>query len=182
MRGLSPRGSTPGYVAVGRVLAPHGLKGEFRAESLTDFPERFHPGGVLYISGTRHEVERSRWHGSKLYLKLAGLDDLNDILPLRDRLLETPEGELQPLGEDSYYHFQLIGLNVVTTSGKELGVVADILSTGSNDVLIVRPSAREGGDKAELLLPAIKDVVKKVDLEAHRIEVELLEGLASADA
>ena len=82
-----------------------------------------------------------------------------------------PEDELRPLGEGEYYHFQILGLEVRTTTGEVLGRVEQIISTGSNDVFVVR------GPRGEVLIPAVDDVVKSVDPAAGRIEVEVVEGL-----
>jgi 16S rRNA processing protein RimM len=86
----------------------------------------------------------------------------------------VPEDELRPLGEGQYYHFQILGLEVRTTAGEVLGRVEQIISTGSNDVFVVR------GPRGEVLIPAVDDVVKSVDPAAGRIEVEVVEGLLPA--
>ncbi|MFQ5879769.1 MAG: ribosome maturation factor RimM [Dehalococcoidia bacterium] len=164
---------TAGYVAVGRALAPHGLRGEFRVEPLTDFPERFEVGRSLYVEGQRHIIEACRWYRDRLYVKLSGVDSAEAAARLRPRLLEIPENELKPLAAGQYYQFQVVGLPVRTTAGLPLGRVREVLATGSNDVFVVH------GMMGEVLLPAIGDVVKKVDVEAGYIEVELVEGLVT---
>ena len=83
----------------------------------------------------------------------------------------VPEDRLVPLPENHYYIYQLIGLDVYTDEGELLGKLADVLPTGGNDVWVVRT------EKGEVLLPAIRQVVRKVDLEAKRIVVHLLSGL-----
>jgi len=159
---------------VGRVLGPWGLRGDVKVESLTDFPQRFAAGGRLCAGGATYVGERSRWQRGHVVLKLAGIDSATAADALRDRLLEVPEDELHPLGEGEYYHFQILGLEVLTTSGENLGRVEQIISTGSNDVFVVR------GPRGEVLIPALADVVKSVDPAAGRIEVEVVEGLLPA--
>jgi len=169
-----PLGDTPGYVAVGRVLAPWSLRGDVKVQPLTDFPERFAAGGHVCAAGVSYVIERCRWQRGHVFLKLAGIDSVTAAEALRDRLLEVPEDDLRPLGEGEYYHFQILGLEVRTTGGEVLGRVEQIISTGSNDVFVVR------GPRGEVLIPAVDDVVKSVDPAAGRIEVEVVEGLLPA--
>jgi 16S rRNA processing protein RimM len=156
-------------VTVGVILAPHGVRGEVRVEVLTDFPERFDPGGTLWLDGAPVRIESSRAQGKSFLLKLGGVSNRAAAETLRGRELMAPR--LEELGEGTYYRDDLIGLAVVTKSGERLGELADIFSTGSNDVYVVR------GQKGELLLPATDDAVLEVDLPAGRVVVEVLEGL-----
>jgi len=156
---------------VGRIVVPRGVRGELKVEPLTDFPERFAPGQVMWVRGVRREVEGSRQRGRQVLLKLAGVDSAEQAAALRDELLEVPQEELAALGEGRYYRFQLLGMAVHDTAGETLGTIADILSTGANDVYIVR------GPRGELLLPAIEEVIKEVDTEGGRMVVELMEGM-----
>jgi 16S rRNA processing protein RimM len=159
------------YVAVGRILGPWGLQGELKVEPLTDFPERFAVGCNLYLDGVAHSIERCRWRKGKVYIKLSSIDSASAAEALRQRFLELPEEELKPLPEDEYYQFQILGLKVRTTEGQPLGKVSQILSTGSNDVFVVH------GEGGELLIPAVDDVIKGIDLNKGWMEVELVEGL-----
>jgi 16S rRNA processing protein RimM len=159
------------YVAVGRILGPWGLRGDLRVEPLTDFPERFALGSSLYVEGVAYVIERCRWHKGKVHIKLSGIDSAAAAEALRQRFLEVPEEDLKPLSEGEYYQFQILGLEVRTTEGEPLGKVTQILSTGSNDVFVVR------GEGGELLIPALDDVIKAIDLDEGRMEVELVEGL-----
>jgi 16S rRNA processing protein RimM len=158
-------------VAIGRIVAPRGVRGELKVEPLTDFPERFAPGQVIWLGGLRREVEGSRQQRSHLLLKLAGVDSAEQAAALRGELLEVPQEELHALGEGQYYRFQLQGMAVYDTAGQALGTIVDILSTGANDVYVVR------GPRGELLLPAIEEVVKEVNAEGGRMVVELMEGM-----
>ena len=162
---------TPGYVTVGRIVGPWGLRGDLKVESLTDFPQRFAPGSSVCLGGVAHVIERCRWQRGRAIVKLVGVDSATAAEALRHCLLEVPEDDLRPLGEGEYYHFQILGLEVRTTAGEVLGRVEQIISTGSNDVLVVR------GPRGEVLIPAVDDVVKSMDPAAGRIEVEAVEGL-----
>jgi len=161
------------YLAVARVVGAHGVRGEIRCEILTDFPERLKTTSRLY-SGDSHTllvVERARLQGPGAILKIAGVDSRDDAQRLRGQTLSVPEAEAVPLSEGTFFWHQIIGLRVRTVDGQELGTVTEILQTGGNDVYVVRDERRE------VLVPAIKDVVKEIDLSARQISVELLEGL-----
>lgn len=160
-----------GYVAVGRVLRPWGLRGDVKVESLSDFPERFDPGSRVWLDGEERTIEDARSQTGFLYLKLSGIDDADLASEYRGHLLEVPESALTPLEEDQFYHYQLVGLRAVTLEGEDLGAVTEVLSTGSNAVLVVP------GPNGELLLPFIEDVIRSVDLAGGRVTVELMEGL-----
>jgi 16S rRNA processing protein RimM len=157
-------------VTVGRILAPHGVRGEIRVEALTDFPERFEPGSRLYIQESTVVVERARGQGRTLIVKLAGIDDRNGAEALRNAEIKaSPRPE--HLEEGTFYRDDLIGLEVVDARKNVLGSLTDILATGSNDVYVVR------GRRGEILLPATDDVILEVDLPHKRIVVEVIEGL-----
>jgi 16S rRNA processing protein RimM len=157
-------------VAVGRITAAHGIRGEVKVEPLTDFPRRFQPGSHLWIDGAPYDVERGRPQGRNVILKLAGVADRNAAEALAGKTLLAAEAT-QIEEEDVYYLHDVIGLRVETRDGEVLGDLADVLSTGSNDVYVVR------GDRGELLLPALDDVVLEVDVAGGRIVVDVPEGI-----
>jgi 16S rRNA processing protein RimM len=160
---------------VARIVGHWGLHGDLKVETLTDFPQRFAAGARVYADGVGYVIESCRWQRGRALLKLGGIDSTTAAEALRHHLLEVPEAELHPLGEGEYYHFQILGLEVRTTTGEVLGRVEQIISTGSNDVYVVR------GPRGEVLIPAVDDVVKSVDPAAGRIEVEAVQGLLPAD-
>ena len=165
------RASDSGFVSVGRILAPWGVKGELKVEVLTDFPERFTPKRQVYVNKRPLTIERSHARKRNLIVKFATVDSIDAAEKLRGRLLEVPYSDLYALPEGEYYRFELIGLQVSTTEGKHLGAIADILATGSNDVFIVRT------DGKEMLIPVIEDVVQSIDIEKGRVIIELMDGL-----
>jgi 16S rRNA processing protein RimM len=160
-----------GFIAVGRVLRPWGLRGDLKVQSLTDFPERFEPGARLWLAERERTVERSRSQTGALYVKFSGIADATDAERYRGLLIEVPEAALPALEADEFYHHQLVGLRAVTDGGEDLGAVREVLSTGGNAVLVI------DGPRGEVLLPFIEDVVKTVDLDAGAVTVELIEGL-----
>jgi 16S rRNA processing protein RimM len=158
---------------VARVVTPHGLLGEVSCSILTDFPDRFASTAELLVGDppVAHAVENQRLHQDRLLLKLAGVDDRAAAERLRGALLQVPVEAAVALPAGSYYWYQLIGLQVIDDLDRELGELVEVLPTGSNDVYVVR------GQFGEILLPAIKDVVREVDLATGLVHVHLLPGL-----
>ena len=161
----------PGYVAIGRVGAPWGVRGAVRVLPLTDRRAQLAAGRTVTVAGERRTIESTRWQKGMVHLRLSGIEDREAAGELGGRLLAIPESELEPLPEGQYYRFQLIGLTVISTGGEELGRVTEVLSTGANDVYVV------SGDRGELLLPATDEVVREIDLETGRMLVKTLPGL-----
>jgi 16S rRNA processing protein RimM len=152
------------------VLGAWGVRGELKVEPLAP-PAAFKPSRTVYLGGNEYTIERSRRTERLLYLKLSGIDDRGRAADERGRYLQVPEATLEPPAEDTYYWFQLIGLQVISTAGEELGQISEIITTGSNDVFVVR------GPRGELLIPAIDSIVRKVDIPAAHMLIEPLPGL-----
>ena len=163
-------GIPDGYVAVGRVLTTHGVKGDIKVQPLAP-PGQLKAGKEVLLAGETLRIERSHEAGRFLHLKLSTIDQREDAAAHRDEYLLVAQADLDPPGEDQYYHFQLIGLRVVTTEGEDLGEIAEVFATPGNDVFVVR------GDRGEVLIPAIDDVVHGIDLEAGRVTIEVVPGL-----
>ncbi len=165
----------PRFVAVGQIVKPHGVRGEVAVEILTDFPGRFALLETVYLNEDSPRpvtLESVRFHKGRALLKFDGYPDRTAVETLRDEMVLVPIDEAMPLEPDQYYQDDLIGLEVWTTDEEYLGDVVEILETGANDVFIV-----DGGDHGEVLLPAIEQVVKWIDLDENRMVVELMEGL-----
>ncbi|WP_158509597.1 ribosome maturation factor RimM [Limnochorda pilosa] len=167
---------------MGRVLGPWGVAGWVRVEPLTDRPERFlrleqvrfRPAAGRPLRSVR--VRDVQVQGIQVRLAFSGVETREEALELANGLLQVPAAEAEPLPEGRYYRFQLLGLEVWTVpEGRRLGRVVEVLETGANDVLVVQ--REEGG---EVLLPALRQVVRRVDLDAGRLEAELLPGLEEA--
>lgn len=156
-----------GFVAVGRIQAPHGLKGELKVLSMTENPERFRPKAKLWAGQQPVTVSATRDAGGFVYLTLKGFSSRSSVEKFRNLLLQIPESELPELDEGEYYRFQLIGLQVVDRTGAELGTVAEVIETGATDVYRVTAP-----DTQDLLLAATPDVVLEIDLEAKRMTVD----------
>lgn len=159
------------FLTVGQVLAPWGHKGAVKVAVLTDYPSHLQPPSRVLVDDQPRLIEESHLTRGGLVVKLAGIDSIAVAEALRGKLLSIPVAEAMPLGPDEYFHHQILGLEVYTTAGENLGPVVEILTTGSNDVYIVRHQDQE------LLIPAIADVVQEVDLTAGRLIIEVIEGL-----
>jgi 16S rRNA processing protein RimM len=170
---MGEESTPPEFLIVGHVFAPWGIRGEIKVQVVTDFPDRFAPGKLVYLDGQPLEIESSRPHKRHALIKLAAIDSVQDAEKLRGRDLTIPRSELRPLPEGEYYVFQLMGLRVLTTEGGYLGKIADIMATGSNDVYIVQ------GERGDILIPAIDDVVKSIDIDRGEVVIEPIEGLLS---
>jgi 16S rRNA processing protein RimM len=173
-RGWAEHAAEPRFLVIGRVLRPHGVRGDFVVQVETDLPERFEWLDELFLDDRLAEpfgVENARFHQGSVILKLAGIEDREQAMTLRGRLLMVPESEGVPLAEGEYYLYQAIGLAVTTDDGIPLGEVAQILETGANNVFVVK------GPRGEILLPDTDEVVLKIDFEARVMTVHLLPGL-----
>jgi 16S rRNA processing protein RimM len=161
------------WMLVGVVAAPVGVRGEVKIDLYTDFPDRFTQLTEIYV-GDGHRPMRlagSRRHAGRVALRFVDVPDRDAADALRGQPLYIPRSQAMPLPEGHYYHDQIIGLRAVSTAGEDLGVIEAILPTGSNDVYVARDGTRE------LLIPAIRDVVRDIDLDAGTLTVEPIEGL-----
>ena len=148
--------------------------------SLTDIPDRFAQLKSIFLGPDyiSYKITAVRpYRGDMVILKLEGVDDAAIVDTLRGRDLSIPLDKLAKLPQDSYYQHDILGIRVVTLAGREVGTIIDIMETGSNDVYVVR-----GEDGPQILLPAIKDVVKQVDLIRQMMYIEPMAGLLDDDA
>jgi 16S rRNA processing protein RimM len=152
-------------IRVGQVMGAYGVAGAVKVLPLTDFEDRFVAGASVMLEGERREVEWSRPAMPGLVIKLRGIDNRTFADLFRGRYLEVPEAAVRPLGEGRFYHHQLVGLVVQTSSGRRLGTIAEILERPANDVWV----SREGA--VEHLIPATRDAVVEVDVTAGRVVV-----------
>ncbi len=170
----SPPTGEPAFLVIGKLLHPHGLRGEILMKVITDFPERLKPGNRVFV-GEEHQpiiVRGRRPHKQNLLMAFDGYGSPEAVGALRNQFVYVSTAELPSLPPGEYYHHQLIGLLVISDDGRELGRLVEILTTQANDVYIIHRSSGP-----ELLLPGIADVVKQIDLEGGRMLVHLLPGL-----
>ena len=170
-----PEQSNNEWATIGKVVALFGLRGEIKVRSLTDIPNRFAELDAVYTGDqhVRRLIEGVRpYKGDMILLKLKGFDDATGAEKLRGADLSIPLSKLAKLPPDSYYQHDIIGLRVFTLDDKLLGTIVDIIVTGSNDVYVVKME-----DGTQQLIPAIKDVIKQIDLIRHTMHIDPIPGL-----
>ncbi len=161
---------------VGKVLKPRGLKGELKVSIITSFPEHFKELQTLFIQNGQQwesfQVEQVRFSDKFVYLRFNGIQTVEQAALLRNKELYIEAEQLQDLKEDEYYIHDLIGLNVFNEQDQLLGKITNVENFGGNDVYELESTQ---GDRH--LIPAIRDVVKIVDLENKRMTIHVMEGL-----
>ncbi|HHX61023.1 MAG TPA: 16S rRNA processing protein RimM [Epulopiscium sp.] len=167
------------YMEVGKIVNTHGIKGEFKVIPTTDDIKRFELLKSIFLETKSGLVEfpivSVRYMKNFVLLKLENIDDMTEAEKYKPCLLKIPKEQALPLKEDEYYVGDLYNMKVVTDEGETLGEIIDILFTGSNDVYVIKNNVDP--TVADLLIPAIKDCILKVDLEENIMTVHLLEGL-----
>lgn len=162
------RPASPERLSIGRIVGAHGVRGTVKLKIWTHFPERIPHLEYVYLGEdpTPRRLLRARVQGDLAFLQLEGITTRNEAEAMRGVVVRIDRSQAAPLGEDEYYQFEILGLQVVDEAGNVLGRVIEILETGANDVYVVqRP------DGSELLLPAIRSVILAVDLEQQRLVV-----------
>ena len=161
---------------VGVITTTHGVRGEVKVYPTTDEPERFLDLDYVLLD-TRKELRRLdiknvRFFKNLVILKFDGIDNINDIEKYKGCDLWIPREEAQELAEDEYYIADLLGMKVILDDGTEFGTLKNVMETGANDVYIV-----DSPEHGAVLLPAIKECILDVDVEANTMTVHLMKGL-----
>jgi len=170
-----PQQNETDWATIGQVVALFGVRGELKVRLLTDIPNRFAELKTIYVGAnhTAHQIQNLRpYKGEMIILKLSDIDDANAAEPLRNQDLSIPLSELAKLPADYYYQHDILGLQVLTLDGQEIGYIDEIIVTGSNDVY----SVKQPGEP-QVLIPAIKDVIKQIDLIRRTMYIDPLPGL-----
>lgn len=174
-----PEQNVTEWATIGVIVAPFGVHGELKVRQLTDIPDRFAELDAVHVGPehTRYPIKSVRpYKGEMVVLKLDGIDDANAAETLRNLDLQIPESKLAALPPDSYYQHDILGLRVITMDGQNVGHITDIIVTGSNDVYSIKAS-----DGKQVLIPAIKDVIKQIDLIRRTMYIDPLPGLLDED-
>lgn len=162
-------------IALGQVVSTHATHGELRVRLYNPHSTTLRPGLTVTLRrGEAHQQRRIRAlrpHHRVILLTLDGCDSMTAAEALVGYEVCVPEHQLPALGTHEVYHYQLIGMTVVTTAGEEIGTVAEVIATGGNDVCVVRARGREH------LIPLIGDVVRQVDRSHLRLVIEPVPGL-----
>ena len=162
-----------GFVAIGQIGKCWGIRGEVKVTLHTDFPEQFLALKTVYLGPKAHPAQllSCRLHQGYLLMRLADYEDRTAAEALRGVWVQVPQDELVPLQEGEVFAFQLAGMRVFTADGRLVGEVSEVLFTGANEVLVVT------GERGEVLVPYIDDVIVAEDFEAGTIQIEPVPGL-----
>jgi 16S rRNA processing protein RimM len=162
-------------IPIGEIVATHGLDGWLKLNSFNPDTRACENAGEFFLTrdGDRwtQELEASRPHNRQLLLKFRGIDSIEAAATLIGATLCVVEESLPALNPGEYYHYQAIGLEVFDLAGKRLGVVARTWSAGGGEIYIV------AGESKEYLIPAVKDIIAKIDFDAGRMIIDPPEGL-----
>jgi 16S rRNA processing protein RimM len=153
-------------VVIGVITAPFGIKGEVKVRMETDFPERFRELEGVYVKLPSAppkvlEIESVRFHKGQALVKFKGVDDINGAEEYRGGELRIDVSQLVKLPKGHYYLHDLIGMDVVTEDGKDLGKITEVLSSSGNDVFVTE----------QAMIPAAKEFVKEINLEQRKVLV-----------
>lgn len=161
---------------VGAITSTHGVRGEVKVFPMTDDVNRFKKLKSVILDTGKEQIELNiaqvKFFKNLVILKFKGYDNINDVEIWKGKPLFVTRENAVRCEKDEYFIADLIGLKVIADDGEELGEISDVLSTGANDVYIIS----KPGNK-ELLIPAIKECILKVDMQERIMEVHLLEGL-----
>jgi len=174
-----PQRLEPDYLLLGKVLRPHGVRGELKVSILTDYPERLRELDAIFIgsgvddpAATPYHIQAVRFHQGYALIKFKEVPDRNAAERFRELFVMIDTANAVPLEENEFYLYQLIGLNVQTDSGQPLGTIAEVLETGANDVYVL-----QSDQYGELLIPAHDETIIKIDFKTEIVTVKLPDGL-----
>jgi len=161
---------------IGKVVSTQGNKGEIKVLPLTDSTDRFKKLTTIFIrnniSQKELNIEKIKIKENMVILKIKDIENIKEAKMLVGSYLEIERENAIKLPKDTYFVFEIIGLDVFTKNNIFLGKVDNVLSTGSNDVYIVKNE-----DKEDLFIPATREVVENIDLEKKRITINMVDGL-----
>ncbi len=162
-------------IALGHVVGPHATRGELRVRPFNPDSTTLHAGCTIVLRDGQQCEERRvtaiRRHKHYLLLTVHGCDSMNAAETLTGREVCVHAAELPRIGPDEIYHYELVGMAVITTTGEDLGTVAEVLPTPSNDVCIVRARGREH------LIPLVDTIVRAIDRTQRRLVIDPMPGL-----
>jgi 16S rRNA processing protein RimM len=168
-------------VVVGRIARPHGLAGEVVVNVETDFPdERFRPGQAMFVASAGHarevRIATVRWHKGRPLVRFEGVESIDDVEALGRGDLRVPADELQPLETGTFFHYDLVGCEVVTEAGEVVGRVVRVEGPMVGSLLVVR------GARGEVLIPLAEHICVRIEPALGRIVVAAPEGLLDLNA
>ena len=162
------------YLEIGQIVNTFGIKGMVKVKPFTDDNKRFDRLEKVYIKNKEklkeYQIEEVKYHKDMILIKFRGIENPEQANLLRNSYLMIDREEEKPLEEGTYYIVDMIGMDVYTEEGEKLGNIEDIFNTG--DIYVVKSELGK-----QILLPAISDVVKNIDMENKKMVVHLISGL-----
>ncbi len=159
-------------IEIGQIVNTFGIKGFVKINPWVDDIERFESLKTVYIKDAQLEIEEVKYQKNMVLVKFKGIETIEQAEKLRNAYIEIDRKDAIQLEEGQYFIADLLGMEVYSDEGKMLGIVDDIYNTGSNDIYVVKNELGKS-----ILLPAITEVIKEVNLEENKIIVHLLKGL-----
>ena len=164
------------YLEIGQIVNTNGLKGVVKVNPFTDDISKFEELKYIYIQLKSElkkvKIEQVRYNKNQVLLKLEGIDSIEEAEKYRNFYLKIEKKSQEELGEDTYYIVDLIGINVYSENDEYLGTIEDVFPTGSNDVYVVKDNLGK-----QILVPAIAEVVKEVELKNKKMVIKIIPGL-----
>lgn len=164
------------YFEIGQIVNTFGIKGMVKVNPFTDDISQFEEMETILVDKKGNlleiQIEEVKYSKNQVLLKLKGIETVEEAEKYRNCYLKLPREKARKLPKNTYFIADLIGLEVYTEEGKLLGKVDDIYNTGASDIYIIKDTLGK-----QILLPAIKEVIKQIDLEQEKIVVHLLDGL-----
>ena len=164
------------YLEIGQIVNTFGIKGEVKVNPFTEDITKFERLDEILLEKSKkltpYKIENVKYHKNIVILKLKGVDNPDEAEKLRNSYIKIDREKEEPLPEGTYYIADLIGLDVYTDEGIKLGIVDDIYNHGSSDIYVVKSELGK-----QILLPAIKDVLKDIDLASEKVIVHIIPGL-----
>lgn len=160
------------YIEFGKITSTHGIKGEMKIYPYTDDVDNILKLKKVYLNSNEYVVSSIKFHKNMFIAKLKGIDTIEQAEKFRNCIIQRELDENEVLEEDTYYIKDLVNSTVFLEDGTMFGKLIDVFQTGANDVYVIKTT-----NKQEVLIPAIKDVVKDIDIKTKKIVIELMEGL-----
>ena len=156
-------------IVIGKIIAPHGVRGEFRLMPLTENPERYLEMKTLLLeNGKEFTITSARFHKNMVLIKTEEITSMDEVELLRGKNVVVNTKDLPPLEQGRFYVADLIGFAVVTLENEDVGKLSDVITTGSNDVFVVKSTSGK-----EIMIPAIDTHIKEIDTKSRTIKVVL---------
>jgi 16S rRNA processing protein RimM len=161
------------YIKIGKIVSTHGVRGCMKCMPLTDYLKRFDELEYVYTEkdNAKREIKNVRYGNSMVYIMLENIDDMSTAESFKDTFISIKEDQLRELPKNSYYLFDLEGMEVYSTEGEYLGKIISVYQTGANDVYEISDNNKS------FLIPAVKEVVKDVNVKDKKMIINVIEGL-----